>query len=173
LTFEHIMVATFIFFREKFCILGFDFLTDGSRLAWSFWRLKKRALLVGNNSRGFALTDKGRKYTQTETSVKLEMKAQDSKPLSHRRLRRMDGLIKETIEAPAYLKFFSDKKDSITTSDVCYVLQGTLNSPRHLLKSNLESLKDIAGEMEDEKVLEFLLWVEKRFSPYLTPKKKT
>ena len=58
-------------------------------------------------------------------------------------------------------------KDSISTADICYLLQGTLDTPRKALADNLTSLKAIAEELSRADLLEFLSWVQESSKGFL------
>lgn len=78
----------------------------------------------------------------------------------------MEGLIKETIISPAYKKFIAGELDSITESDLCYVLQGTMNTDREILRSTYYTLKDIAEEMANGMMVVFLNKLKEKFPEY-------
>jgi len=168
LSLENIIVGAFKLFPKKFSLVGYLEFPDATRVEKCLWRCKgkKRQWIGGKTPHGYLITDKTRIVTaQTEaqllnTTLKKEKKAAS-------RLRRKEGILKETTESSAYSKYTSGKSESISEADFCYLLQGTLDSPRDTLKDNFDSLKKFAEELERGELLTFLGWLEQRFKYFL------
>ena len=81
--------------------------------------------------------------------------------------RRKEVLLAEVVGSSAYKKYVKKQGEMITKSEFCYLLQGTLDSSRELLKENLLSLKKFSQELEREDITKFLDWLEGRFKNWL------
>jgi hypothetical protein len=165
LSLENIIVGAFNLFPKKFSLSGYLEFPDATRVEKCLWRCKskKRQWIGGKTPHGYLITDKTRLISvQTEAQLSNTVLKKEQKTPS--RLRRKEGILKETKDSPAYSKYVSGKAESISEADVCYLLQGTLDSPRELLRENFLSLKKFAKELECEDVLIFLNLLENRFS---------
>jgi len=167
LSLENIIVATFKLFPKKFSLVGYPEFPDATRVEKCLWRCKgkKRGWLGGKTPHGYTLTDRGRMVADHASSllaVPLEAK---HKAISQ--TRRKESIVAEVSSAPAYQKYIQGEEDKITEAELCYVLQGTLDSLKDTLRGNLDSLKVIADELQRDEVSEFLVFLENRFTKFL------
>ena len=70
----------------------------------------------------------------------------------------------------AFNKYANKDKEDITETELCFALQGTLDSSREVLEQNLETLSKYADEAKDDDVIEFLSWAASRFKNFLSCK---
>lgn len=174
LSLENIIVGAFKLFPKKFSLAGYPEFPDATRIEKSLWRCKtkksrKRQWIGGKTPHGYLITDETRTISaQTEAELYNSMLKKPKKPSS--RARRTESILKETTSSSAYLKYVGGKFDSITEADLCYLLQGTLDSTRETLRENLVSLKKFAEELEREDILKVLCWLEERFKDFLSNK---
>jgi len=168
LSLENIIVGSFKLFPQKFSLSGYIEFPDATRVEKCLWRCKgrKRQWIGGKTPHGYLITDKTRVISgQTEAQLlNTGLKKEQRTPS---RLRRKDGILKETTSSPAYSKYINNQGDSITEAELCYLLQGTLDSSRQVLRENLASLKKIAEDLESKKILDFLCWLEISFKSFL------
>ena len=173
LSLENIIVGAFKLFPKKFSLSGYLEFPDATRVEKSLWRCKgeKRQWIDGKTAHGYLINNKTRIISsQTEAQLSnTELKKVKKTPS---RLRRKEGILKETIDSSAYLKYTNGKGESISEADLCYLLQGTLDSPRETLKENFILLKKFAEELHRKDVLIFLSYLEKRFHYFLYDSKK-
>lgn len=164
LSFEHIVVAAFKLFPKKFSLLGYSRYPDAKRVHDSLWRCsyKDCQWLIGKTSQGFSLTQKGR----AELDLALqELGAGSATPKqTFSQTRRFEVLVAEVKASPAFQKFQNAQRDKVSESECCHVLQGTLDSDRRVLRDNLFRLKQIAVELKQSEMTEFMEWLESRFA---------
>ncbi len=167
LSLENVVIASFKLFPQKFSLIGFPDYPDANRVVKCLWRFtsKTRPWLGGKIKQGFVITERGRICIQ-ETENILNGRFRKVKKASSQ-TRREEKLLKEVMLSPAYLKYIEKKNDLISEGDLCYLLQGTLDSDRQMLKQNLFQLKDYASEFKRQDLLEFLNWLEQRFRAFL------
>ncbi len=72
----------------------------------------------------------------------------------------------------AYLKYAEKQNDLISEGDLCYLLQGTLDSNREMLKENFFLLRKYSIELKREDLLKFFNWLEQRFKEFFGTGKK-
>jgi hypothetical protein len=170
LSLENIIVATFKLFRKKFSLIGYPEFPDATRVEKCLWRCKgkKRGWLGGNTPHGYLLTDKGRLVADHAAALLSFSSGTKYKTISQ--TRRKESIIAEVVSSPAYKKYLEGQKDKISEAELCYMLQGTLDSLKDTLRENLESLKIISEELQRKDVSEFLNLLEKRFSRFLYDK---
>jgi len=172
LSLENIIVGAFKLFPKKFSLAGYLEFPDATRVEKCLWRCKgkKRQWIGGKTPHGYLIIDKTRIISaQTEAELSnIELKKEPKR----KRLRRKEGILKETTDSPAYSKYMSGKGELISEADFCYLLQGTLDSPRETLRENFVLLKKFAEALEREDVLTFLSWLEQRFKYFLNNNSK-
>lgn len=169
LSLENIIVGAFKLFPKKFSLVGYLEFPDATRVEKCLWRCKgkKRQWIGGKTPHGYIITDRTRIISDkieaqlSNTELKKDQKTTSS------RMRRKEGILKETTDSSAYSKYMSGKTELISEADFCYLLQGTLDSPRDTLRENFILLKKFAEELERGDVLTFLSWLEQRFKYFL------
>lgn len=81
--------------------------------------------------------------------------------------RRKETILAETLDSSAYKKFLEGNGNLITEGELCFLLQGTLDSEKDTLKKNLDLLKMFADELERKEITAFLEWIESHFKGFL------
>lgn len=166
LSFENIVAASYTLFPKKFSLLGFPCYPDSDRVMNCLNRCtrKHRQWLGGKSRHGFFLTIKSKQIIQQAegflrgyTTAKTGSKSQT---------RRKESILAEVISSPAYLKFLNGKQETVTVADLCYVLQGTLDTSKETLKGNLNALLKFAEELKRDDVVNFAKWLEAKFASY-------
>ena len=168
LTLENIIVGAFRLFPCKFSLFGFPEYPDSARVEKSLWRSrgKERQWIGGKTRQGYSLNR--RSYMIAEHVMKdLEIKSGIKRSSrGNKRLRRWEKIIMEIEKSSAYKKYIDDRTDSITESEFCYVLQGTLDSPKEILNENLLTLKTMAKDLDNQEIERFLYILESKFSKF-------
>jgi len=167
LSFENAVVAAFKLFPKKFSLPGFPSYPDGKRIHDCLFRctFKTKKWLGGKTRQGFTINDRSRIFIkEAEDLLDAEL---NKKTRASSQTRRKEFLLAEVTSSPAYAKFTKREYESISESDVCYLLQGTLDSSRQILKQNLVSLKKFVDELEREDISKFLNWLEQHFKKFL------
>ena len=166
LSFENAIVAAFKIFPNKFSLLGYGEYPDGKRVHDSLFRCTHDKQWLGGKTRqGFVITERSRVFIKEAKDLLAGRKTKKTKAAS--KTRRKEVLVKEALETPAYIKFKERKKDSITEGDICYLLQGTLDTPKDILSKNYLSLKSFATELGEKELRKFLDFIEERFGYFL------
>lgn len=170
LSFENVVVAALKLFPRKFSLPGFPRYPDGKRVHDSLFRCtyKDKKWLGGKTRQGFAITDRSRIFI-TEAQDLLSGETSE-KAKTHSQTRRKELLLTELVSSPAYAKFTEGRGDLISESDLCYLLQGTLDSSPEILRQNLVSLKKFVEELERQDIAGFLDWLGERFAKFLCVK---
>lgn len=167
LSFENAIVAAFKLFPKKFSLPGFPLYPDGKRIHDCLFRctFKTKKWLGGKTRQGFTITERSRIFIKEAEDLLSDESSYKTKTRSQ--TRRKEFLLAEVVSSPAYAKFTKGKFDSISESDLCYLLQGTLDSSREILKQNLISLKKFVEELQREDISKFLNWLEENFRKFL------
>ena len=171
LSFENIVAAAFALFPKKFLLLGYPSYPDSDRVMNCLNRCtrKNRQWLGGKSRHGFFVTDRSRQIIEQTESL-LTGVAQ-GKSGSTSQTRRKESILAEVTSSIAYQKFADDKKDTISLADVCFVLQGTLDTSRDTLKGNLKALIKFAEELQHNEVLQFANWLQQDFESFFEKSK--
>ena len=167
LSLENIIVGAFKLFPKRFSLLGYPEFPDATRVEKSLWRCKgnEKKWIDGKTRHGYLLNDRSgiiAKQTKDQLAGPVLKKTRNVS-----KMRRKDSLLKEITDSPAYCKYVNGEGESISQSDICYLLQGTLDSSRETLWENLISLKRLAEELQQGDILEFLNWLGQRFKDFL------
>lgn len=168
LSFENAVVATFKLFPKKFSLLGFSSYPDSLRVYTCLWRCstdKKKQWLGGKIRQGFVITNRSRRFIKEAEDRLKGLYPEDMKAPSQ--TRRKESLLAEVTSSSAYSKYIKGQRDSISAAEFCFLLQGTLDSTREILKGNLTSLKQFAEELDRKDIFEFLGWLEQHFTKFL------
>ena len=167
LSFENASVAAYKLFPKKFSLLGYPEYPATKRVHDCLFRctFKTKKWLGGKTAQGYVITDRSRIFIK-EAEILLSVPS-SKKTKAPSQTRRKEALLAEIVTSPAYKKYVKKQGESISRSEFCYLLQGTLDSTRELLKDNLLSLKKFSQELEREDISEFLGWLEVRFKNWL------
>lgn len=167
LSLENIVAAAFKLFPAKFSLAGFPEFPDATRVEKSLWRsrAKARRWIGGKTPHGYFLTEES-KVIAAKTADHLSG-APIQKTKTPTRSRRTESILREVAASPAYSKYRSGNGDAVTEADLCYVLQGTLDSSKETLRDNLSSLTRLAKDFGDEKVVTFAAWLCERFKTFI------
>ncbi len=168
LSFENAVAVAYVLFPKKFSLPGFSNYPDSDRVQNCLNRCtrKNRLWLGGKSRHGFFVTDRSRQII-TQIESRLSGQSPDNtKHGSTSQTRRKETILEEVASSPAYIKYSNDRKDAISPADLCFVLQGTLDTSKETLKENLITLIKFAEELQRSDVLQFAKWLEKKFSDY-------
>jgi hypothetical protein len=157
---ENIVVATFKLFPKKFSLSGYLNYPDSTRVEKCLWRFTStgKQWLSGKSRHGFMVTEQSRTHIAEAQELLLGSKVKT--PRIGSRTRRKEALLAEITGSAAYSKFSTGTTNNISQADICYVLQGTLDSKRETLRENLRSLMGIAEDLERADLLPFLKYIE-------------
>ena len=166
LSFENAVMASFKLFPEKFALLGYPLYPDVKRIHDCLFRctFKTKQWLGGKTRQGFVITERSRIHIKEAGDILNGQFQKEKKAPSQ--TRRKELLLKEVTLSPAYLKYIEKQNNLISEGDICYLLQGTLDSDRQMLKENLFLLRKYASELKRQDLLEFFNWLEQHFQEF-------
>lgn len=162
LSLENLIVVSYKLFPEKFSIDGYPEYPDATRVEKSLWRSRgEKKWLEGKTRHGYMVSDRS---IQIAEQVRTVLGQGGTAPRQRAsKLRRHASIIRDAMASPAFSKFILDSVRTISWGDVCYLLQGTLDSSREMLKANLESLAAVASDASDAHLVDLLKWTEENF----------
>jgi len=172
LYFDYIAVALFKLFPRKFSMANFRQYPDTNRISKALRRLtdqKRKNWATGNIENGFYLTDLGREMAkQVSTSLKNPVPKKDRKPVvvGKSRGKSPSDDVKEIKTSEAFKKWFSDEE--VNNHEFFAFLKAAPYTQKQLLAEHLRKLKVSATTAKDKEVLEFLSWLEKKFTNLLS-----
>jgi hypothetical protein len=167
LSYENTVVAAFKIFPKKFSLPGFPEYPDSNRVDQCLWRCsgKTRQWLGGKARQGFNITSRSRVIFKESADLLEGRKSTKTRAISQ--TRRKETILAETLDSSAYKKFLEGNGNLITEGELCFLLQGTLDSEKDTLKKNLDLLKMFADELERNEIITFLGWIESHFKGFL------
>jgi len=170
LSFENATVAAFKLFPKKFSLVGFVNYPDSNRVDQCLWRCAKHRQWLGGKSRqGFIITERSKLIIkECEDMIIKGVGLKKTKTTSQ--TRRIEALLLEVESSSAFKKHEQGEGSKITESELCFLLQGTLDSSHKLLKENLNTLKSYAKTLKNKNVTNFLNWIESSFSDFFNKK---
>lgn len=172
LYFDFIAVGLFRLFPRKFSMANFQQYPDTNRISKALRRLtdqKRKSWATGNIENGFYLTDLGREMAkQVSNSLKNPLPKKDRKPIvvSKSRGKSPSDDIQEIRISEAFKKWFASEE--VNNYEFFAFLKAAPYTPKQLLIEHLKRLRVSATTMKDKDVLEFLSWLEKKFSNLLS-----
>jgi hypothetical protein len=161
-TFENIVAASFMLFPKKFSLIGYPQWPDGKRVHDAIFHCtyKTKQWLAGKKKHGYSFTAKGLEELE-KTRAWIDNTAQISKQAPSK-TRRAEKLADHIKSAAAYTKYSSDDESSISKSDICALLQVTLDTPMEILQSNHNTLRASMEELGRIDLVTFLDWMAPR-----------
>ena len=172
LYFDFIAVGLFRLFPRKFSMANFRQYPDTNRISKALRRLtdqKRKSWATGNVENGFYLTDLGREMAkQVSNSLKNPLPKKDRKLIvvSKSRGKSPSDDIQEIRVSEAFKKWFANEE--VNNHEFFAFLKAAPYTPKQLLIEHLKRLKVSATTTKDKEVLEFLSWLEKKFSNLLS-----
>lgn len=176
LYFDFITVGLFRLFPRKFSMANFRQYPDTYRVNNSLKRIAgslrdrgKEGWATGSIENGFYLTDLGREMAkQVSNSLKNPLPKKDRKPIvvSKSRGKSPSDDMQEIRISEAFKKWFGSEE--INNHEFFAFLKAAPYTPKELLIEHLKRLRVSATTTKDKEVLEFLSWLEKKFSNLLS-----
>ena len=170
LSFENAVVACFRLFPKKFALSGYPIYPDSDRIRNCLNRCTRpsKKWLGGKALHGFEFSEATPMIIKETESYLSGRSAKQNKATSQ--TRRKESLVAELKNSPVFKKYKEGRLDEISEADMCFALQGTLDTARDVLRNNLRTLQLYCDEIQEREAAEFLNWLEKRFHQYLNYK---
>jgi hypothetical protein len=162
-TFERLVYECFTLFPEVFGLLRYPDWPDSARINKSWLRCRTdKGWLAGSTKEGFRLTKKGEQIAK-ETQDNLKVKKRKSKPKKSTQAReRYEAIIRYITNSVIYKKYLDENADSISESEFITFLGGTLETPKRILRHNLNIYFDAVRVYSKKEILPFLEHCKKR-----------
>jgi len=163
-TFERLVAECFMRFPKIFAFKRFPEWPDSLKFDRPLRTLREKGLIVGGAKDYLALTKFGeKKAIQTKESLESKGNLNQRKKISTGRSGD-DRLIVYLKDCPQFKAFLRDP-DNFTISEPEFrnILRCTLETPKRVLKQNLEYYKNLANSYNENQLLKFLLLCERKF----------
>ncbi|TSA24003.1 hypothetical protein D4R71_07675 [bacterium] len=159
LSYENVVVAAFKLFPQKFSLNGFEDYPDSDRTRNSLNRCTMNKKWLGGKAlHGFEIIEKS-KYIISESKKKI-LGISINKQNIKSKTRRKELILSEIKKTSAFQKYINSDIDDINESDICYLLQGTLDTKKSILLDNFILLKLYAKELKNREILGFIKILE-------------
>ncbi|MGB9845800.1 MAG: hypothetical protein ACPLF9_08595 [Methanothermobacter tenebrarum] len=168
LSLENVVVAAFKLFPKKFSLIGFPDYPDSLRVYSCLWRCttdKKKQWLGGKIRQGFIVTERGERFIKEAEELLRESTGRRGRSMSQ--TRRKEAILAEVSRSLAFSKYSNGQGESITEAEFCFLLQGTLDSSKDVLRENFLLLKQYTEELNRKDLMDFLEWLTVRFKKFL------
>ena len=156
-TFERLVCECFRLFPKKFGFLRYPNWPDATRInkAWLRCRTDK-GWLAGTVKEGFRITAAGEKVARdTENLLKNKNKTRRKLPIPKPR-ERYEAIIMHIKKTPEYQRYVNVAGYEINEADLRSFLGGTLETPRRILRHNLNLYMNAADIYKESSVFPFL-----------------
>lgn len=169
---EAVAVALFLFFPQKFSLVGFRQFPDAERVHRTLLQLgpKWRNWAKGDTHHGFSLNQNGEaEFKRVEEALKNPSKSpivprqRSVKP----RTRDMNKEIKEIEGTSLFREYHCGKREGFGEFAIWELLKSYPYAPKEALKDRLETMIECAKLAERPDILEFLHWVKREFAGVL------
>lgn len=154
-TFERLIKECFTLFQKSFNFHRYPQWPDSLKLDRPLRDLRNRNLITGNNTTRFELSRLGERYG-LEIEKKLSGSAFIGKKIKSNLGRKEKRLLEMIKNSNEYKNFLINKdRTEINTSDLKRLFLGTMETPNIVISKNIQSLKSIAEDIEDNHLLSF------------------
>ena len=162
-TFERLVYECFTLFPEVFSLIRYPDWPDSARINKSWLRCRTdKGWLAGSTKEGFRLTKIGELIAK-ETEEKLESKKKRTKPKQITQPReRYEAIIRYINNSALFKKYLDEKTDTVSESEFVTFLGGTLETPKRILRHNLNMYIDAVKVYNKKEILPFLENCKKR-----------
>ena len=160
-TFERLVYECFTSYPKVFSLFRYPQWPDSNKLDRPLRKLRERGLIVGSPKMGFLLTEDGKHQVATvRKALERQIKIKPTRRILKGKERNFVAYLKST---ELYQSFRNDKYNfDLTEQDFIDILRGTLETPKRVLRQTLSQYKNLAEEISDIDLQEFLLACEDR-----------
>lgn len=169
-TFERLVAECFQNFPKVFGFMRYPNWPDSLKFDRALRTLREKGLIVGGAGGKYSpgeisLTKFGEKIAKETEAILINQKI----ILTPKKLKPSgrsidDKLIQYLKDSPQVKKFLSSRDEfSISEPEFRNILRCTLETPERVLKQNLEYFKNLANLYNEQQLLDFLLFCEKKF----------
>ena len=158
-TFERLVYECFQLFPEQFRMQRYPDWPDSVRINKTWLRCRTdRGWIIGSVQEGFRLTERGRRVAVKVARTLGKGEAPLPQPSEGGRAReRYEAMLKYVRRQPTFQTYqVSPDSFSLTNGELRVLLNGTLETPRRVLRQNLRAYQDAAQVYGDQEVSVFL-----------------
>lgn len=161
-TFERLVSECFSLFPEKFSFSRYPQWPDSLKLDRPLRDLHVRKLLTGNRTVSFNLSPIGIKFC-AKISSKLKINTIIQKPRSSPNEGRKEKRILNRItQSDSFHEFIANTEGfKISDPQIRTLFLCTMETPAKVVLQNIKYVQDLAKELKDKKMYEFLMFCEK------------
>lgn len=154
-SFERLVKECFRLFPKAFGFSRYPQWPDSLKLDRQLRTLRGRGWLVGSARNSFALTEFGEAVAEETERQLLEPEA---KARTRVQTKRVDmALVHLLRDSQTFARFLADKEHfALSDMELRALLQCTMETPKRVVKQNLQYCKNIVAECGDVELLEFL-----------------
>lgn len=169
-TFERLVEECFLKFPKVFGFMRYPYWPDSLKFDRTLRTLREKGLIVGGAGGRYSpgeisLTDFGKNIAK-ETETILSNRKIIPVPKKAKSLgRSIDDKLIRYLKDNSLLKRFLDNPNNFTITEPEFrnILRCTLETPKRVLKQNLEYFKNLAKSYNENQLLNFLLFCENKF----------
>jgi hypothetical protein len=171
---EAVAVTLFLFFPEKFSLIGFEQYPDSERAHRTLLQLgpKWRNWAPGNTHTGYSLNENGELvFTQVDQALKNPSKLAGGLRLrtpKRPRTRDLNQEIREIEETTLFKEYVKGKRENFTEFAIWELLKSYPYAPKEALRDRVETMFECARLADRKDVIDFLKWVKAEFAKILT-----
>ena len=158
-TFERLVYECFQLFPEQFRMQRYPDWPDSVRVNKTWLRCRTdRGWIVGSVQEGFRLTERGKRVTTKVARALGKENVPLPQPSEGGRAReRYEAMLKYVRRQPTFQAYHASPASlELSDADLRVLLNGTLETPRRVLRQNLRAYQDAAQVYGDAEVSAFL-----------------
>lgn len=166
---EAVSVALFLFFPEKFSLVGFEQYPDSERVHRTLLQLgpKWRNWATGNTHTGFSLNEDGELiFKQVDQALRNPSKFAKTSRLRTTKPRTRDPNqeIKEIEGTSLFKEYVQGKRENFSEFVIWELLKSYPYAPKEAQRDRFEKMLECAKLANRKDIVEFLKWVKKAFA---------
>lgn len=162
-TFERLVYECFNLFPEKFGFQRYPEWPDSARINKSWLRCRTdKGWLAGTVKEGFKITSAGELIVKKAERELKSGYVVRKRPPSKKTRERYEAVISYIKNSSEFLRFIETKNENISISELRSFLGGTLETPKRILRHNLNLYFQAAEIYSESSVIPFLELCKKR-----------
>lgn len=163
-TYERLVAGCFHQFPKIFGFKRYQLWPDSLKFDRPLRTLREEGLIVGSVRDHFELTEFGEKIAEETHSVLENKGTIINRKVAIKGRSVDDKLIEYIKESEPFKKFLNNPLEfTLSDSEFRSFLRCTLETPKRVIKQNLEYYKNVAKSYNERQVLQFLSFCERRF----------
>lgn len=162
-TFERLVYECFTLFPENFSFVRYPEWPDSTRITKAWLRCRTdKGWLAGTVKEGFRITSSGEIIAKKTEKQLMGIYVGRKTQITKRPRERYEAVIIHIKKTPEFLKFNESESTDISLSELKSFLGGTLETPKRILRHNLNRYFQAAIIYNDTSVISFLKLCKKK-----------